>query len=666
METNLHFLRPELLLLLFLVPGLMLLMRRGVTLENTWAQHINPDLLNALQGHSGQKKRTARTSVVIAIVASLLIVAASGPSWQERAKPVTKIVENITIVLDLSLSMLAEDTPPSRLVRAKQKIVDLLRYRTEGSTALIAFSGDSFVVTPLTDDTRTIESNLAALGPLLMPVIGSRADLAITQAIEVFENSSLNSGRIILVTDGVAPHQANSITEQLSRTKYSLNVIAVGTESGAPIPLPNDRGYLQDNGAIVIPKTDLSQLERLALENDGVFSELTLSDADLEALSLTKVAPLNRQEVEDDTAHQDQLKFDQWEDMGFIFLAVALPLCLIAYRQGALLVLLIMVLPETGSAFELSDLWQTKDQQAYAKQQAGDYEAAAELYSSQTHKADALYRAGKYEEAAKLYGEQSSAIARFNRGNSLAKANRFKEAIEAYEEALEIDPNLSDAVYNKKLVEQIQQQQEQQNGSNDQKSDQNDQQSESGDSNQESTDQNSESNKQQTNSDNANEQNSSNDGESSQDQSQEASQQSQPKDQEGSSQQSGQPSNDLDDQSKDSQTPQTSEDIKQRNEQQRQQADQPQSAKQDGSEPSASETTEGFNSSEFDVSEDPNDEPLNDGSMAIEGELSSEEQQSYEQWMRRVPDDPSGLLRRKFEQQSRQRSRESNPEEPLW
>ena len=663
MDSLVHFLRPELLLLLLLIPILLLLMRRSVTLENTWAQHINPALLSALQGHSGQKKHSGGSGIIVALLAALLIVAASGPSWHERAQPVTKVVDNIVVVLDLSLSMLAEDTPPSRLVRAKQKIVDLLGYRTEGSTALIAFSGDSFVVTPLTDDTRTIESNLAALGPLLMPVIGSRADLAITQAIEVFENSKLNSGRIVLVTDGVAAHQATSITEQLSRTKFDLNIISVGTESGAPILMPNNRGYLQDNGAIVIPKTDVAALKQLAFDNSGEFSELTLSDEDLNALSLKELKSFTSQDNQDGVIEEELMSFDQWEDMGFIFLAVALPLCLIAYRQGVLLLLFIMILPESGSAFELQDLWKTKDQQASEKQQAGDFEGAAELYASEKHRAEALYRSGEYEQAAGLYKKHPDATSSFNKGNSLAKANKLDEAIQAYEEALALDPTLEDAAFNKKLVEELKQKHSQQNQSNDQDTGKNGEQGQQ-DQNQSSDSQNDSENsnnsesddqgEQQNNSDSNEEQSSAENDRSSQEQSQ-SGQSDNNENRRGDSEQSPNPP-----------TPQSAEDIVQRNEEQKQQFEQAQqNVEQEQNSPSDG-TPNGLSESDLEPLDNQDKEQLNDGSMAIEGDLSSEEQQSYEQWMRRVPDDPSGLLRRKFEQQSRQRGRESNPEEPLW
>ena len=38
--------------------------------------------------------------------------------------------------------------------------------------------------------------------------------------------------------------------------------------------------------------------------------------------------------------------------------------------------------------------------------------------------------------------------------------------------------------------------------------------------------------------------------------------------------------------------------------------------------------------------------------------LPSEERMAAEQWLRRIPDDPAGLLRRKFRYQYRQRLRE--------
>ena len=79
------------------------------------------------------------------------------------------------VVLDLSYSMKSADLAPSRLDRARQKILDLLAHRAEGQTGLIAYAGDAHIVTPLTDDTATIANLLPALSPDMMPVPGSDA-----------------------------------------------------------------------------------------------------------------------------------------------------------------------------------------------------------------------------------------------------------------------------------------------------------------------------------------------------------------------------------------------------------------------------------------------------------------------------------------------------------
>jgi Ca-activated chloride channel homolog len=79
-------------------------------------------------------------------------VGLAGPSWERLPQPVEQRTDALVIVLDLSLSMFAEDVAPSRVVRARQKIADILRQRDEGLTALVAYAGDAHAVVPLTDD----------------------------------------------------------------------------------------------------------------------------------------------------------------------------------------------------------------------------------------------------------------------------------------------------------------------------------------------------------------------------------------------------------------------------------------------------------------------------------------------------------------------------------
>ena len=126
--------------------------------------------------------------------------------------------------------MLATDIKPTRFERARFKLKDLLGHFVEGETALIVYAGDAFVISPLTHDPVTIASLLTGLHPNIMPLPGSRPDLAIELAADILSRRSGGTGHIIWVTDGIEV-QDISTAENAVRLN-SLSLLAVGTESG--------------------------------------------------------------------------------------------------------------------------------------------------------------------------------------------------------------------------------------------------------------------------------------------------------------------------------------------------------------------------------------------------------------------------------------------------
>ncbi len=138
----------------------------------------------------------------------LAALAASGPSWQKLPQPVHQKQDALVLVLDLSYSMKSADLAPSRLDRARQKLLDLLPQRKEGQTGLIAYAGDAHIVTPLTDDTPTIANLLPALDPDMMPLPGSDPAAAVAQAVELLHSAGIREGRVLLVTDGISQQES--------------------------------------------------------------------------------------------------------------------------------------------------------------------------------------------------------------------------------------------------------------------------------------------------------------------------------------------------------------------------------------------------------------------------------------------------------------------------
>ena len=121
-----------------------------------------------------------------------------------------------------------------------------------------------------------------------------------------------------------------------------------------------------------------------------------------------------------------------------------------------------LLLSETANAGLWDDLWQRRDQQAQEALQAKDAEAAAGLAENPEITGEAWYRAGEYQRAEQAWAQRPTADTHYNRGNAFARAGDFDNAIAAYDAALELNPEMEDALFNRALVEELKEQQEQQ------------------------------------------------------------------------------------------------------------------------------------------------------------------------------------------------------------
>ena len=273
----------------------------------------------------GSKRKRSLMAVATNMLLFFAILGAAGPTWEKRPQPVEKQSDALVIILDLSLSMMAEDIKPSRIIRAKQKIIDILRYRKEGSTALVAYAGDAHTVAPLTDDSGTIENLLSSLEPSMMPVLGSAPAHAMEIATELIKNSALTQGRILFLTDGVTE------VEQLAKMAgpaIPLSIIGFGSDSGAPIPLTSDRQkrrLLKDNlGKPIITKINEDALKNLAQAGYGAYSRVSYDDSDFKGV-------LAESFVNDIEAIDAERDFDTWHDQGYWIALLLVPFVLFAF-----------------------------------------------------------------------------------------------------------------------------------------------------------------------------------------------------------------------------------------------------------------------------------------------------------------------------------------------
>ena len=596
MLADFHFLRPLWLLLVLLLPLMYLAFRQLHLGDSGWSRLIPARLLSPVIRHEGTSGRPPKSPMVPAAMALVVLATAlAGPAWREAPTPLKQPGDSLVIALDLSLSMLATDVEPDRLTRAKRKIRDILAVRQGSLTGLLVYAGDAHVVTPLTDDTRTIEGMLDVLDPVIMPATGNRADLAIVRAADLLKQGAPGNGRILVITDQIGEHYWPEIRETLSETGYAFNTLVVGTEEGGPIPLAR-RGFIRENGEIVISRATPGALSELARSTGGQSHELTLNNTDIESLELS---PKDTDDWQDTSAG---LTVTRWQDDGYWLLWLAAPLILLGWRRGAFTALALVLLPafpQPAAAMTWADLWQRQDQRAPELIRNDPKQAAARLDDPEW-KGSALYRSGQFDAAAQVFSRAEGPRASYNQGNALARAGKLEEALAAYNHALAESPDMEDARHNLKIVEELLKQKNQGNGD-----------SQSNKQKDPSESPGSDGNKPQDNQGQPG--NSKNPGDSGNEQQQNS----------GNSQEPGEPNRKPDKQANEpkGQTPEQAS------------AEQASSANQPQAPAPISET------------------PLT---------------QSQEQSLRRIPDNPGGLLQRKFLQQYQQRQTPSDEGDTPW
>lgn len=453
---TLHWLRPEWVWSALPILLCLWLHLRQQRSAQQWQQFIDPSLLPHLLEQP--RGRYSRRLWPVFLAGLLCWLALMGPSWQRLPSPVLEDRGGLAIVLDLSPSMLAEDLQPSRLQRAKYAIRDLLALRADGQTGLVASAGDAFVVAPLTDDGNTLNTLLPALHPAMMPVQGSNPLSGLVQAQQLLDNAGSPSGHILLIGDGFSAQQLKGLEGFVDQSSYPVSIIGVGSEQGAPIPLP-EGGFLKDSqGNTIVANMPEALMQALARKAGGQYINLS---APLGDSALRKLAA-GSQQFEESTQQQT---FEQWQDGGQWLALLLLPFALLAFRRGAMLIVFLAILtqPEHSYALDWQHPWKTADQRALQRFQEAPAEAA-DMFRDPMWRGSAHYRAGNYAAAADAFAERDSADAHYNRGNALAKAGKLDEALKAYDQALHRQPDMADAKTNKALVEQLTEQQQQTGG----------------------------------------------------------------------------------------------------------------------------------------------------------------------------------------------------------
>ncbi|MEE4015928.1 VWA domain-containing protein [Roseibium sp. FZY0029] len=481
MENDLfHFLRPE--WFWALVPAgllfwLVLRSRKSATGGN-WGKYVDAHLLRHL-AISGATARASRVLPALAAAAIVVLVTAlAGPTWQKAEVPSFTGGEPVVAVLSLAQSMNSDDLSPSRLRRAVHKLRDILA-RTEGDErALVIYSDIPFVAAPLTSDKKVISQMIPELSTKLMPVLGNRPDLAISEAVSVLERADAGRGEIVLIADNAGDTAATAkAASEARKAGYTVSVLGIGTEEGATLQTADGQAITRRSGEKLTTSLDTEGLGQVARSGGGTYASVTANSADLNRI-------LPKAERIETAGKAEDFQADSWVDMGYWLLILPVLLLPFAFRRGlvfsiglvACLGLVPGIAPQPAHAGTWQDLWSTSDQQGQKAFASGDYDTASRQFETSSWRGSAAYRAGDYAAAAQDFSANA-----YNRGNALAKSGQLEDALGAYDQALAANPQDADAKYNRDLVQKLLDEQKKQEEQEKEKNQQQQQQSGQGD-----------------------------------------------------------------------------------------------------------------------------------------------------------------------------------------
>ena len=319
-----HFMRPAWLLAVPVLLALAVWLARRSASAGAWSPLIDAPLLGALRLPEPKVSRRSPWPWV-ALAWTLAALALAGPTWQREPASAYAAPDGWVLVLDLSPSMAATDLAPNRVTRARYAIDDVLRAARGARIGLVVFGAEPYTVTPLTDDVATVRGLSGPLAPDLLPSAGDKLAPALAMAQQLLERTTTKGGHVIVFSDGFAdPLPALAAADLLRERRTTVDVVGIGTPTGAPVPLANGGFVKDEQGRLDMAPLDRDLLQRLASAGGGRAHALEQMPALIAGLE--PVATGGSTEV-------DEAQAARWRDAGgWLLPLLLLPVALLARR----------------------------------------------------------------------------------------------------------------------------------------------------------------------------------------------------------------------------------------------------------------------------------------------------------------------------------------------
>lgn len=318
-----QFLRPVWLIAIPVIAALWWYGRWRANAVEGSGQLVASHLRAALTVNRDQRD-SFRPVDLAALLGLAVVLAASGPTWSRQPSPWFAETAPLVVAIEVSDSMRASDVAPTRLDRARFKLLDLIAARTGSRTAVIAYADSAHIVLPPSSDVDVIKPLLESLDPAIMPLPGSNAADALPLALRLLgDNAAI--GTVLFVNDGFNALDIPALARfEATAGNPSLVALTVGTDEGGVALYPDGSAVTDSEGNRLDTAVDADVLARVQAEAGIPVLRMTPDDADVRRLLRTIESNLTRADDPD----------ARWRDEGWWFLWPAALLGLLWFRRG--------------------------------------------------------------------------------------------------------------------------------------------------------------------------------------------------------------------------------------------------------------------------------------------------------------------------------------------
>ncbi len=421
----------------------------------------------------------------------LLVLAVANPRTPNGTTNVSRSGIDVMIALDVSKSMLAQDIKPDRLTRAKQLISRLIDKMPDDRIGIVVFAGKAYLQMPLTTDHAAAKMYLSTAAPEVVPTQGTVIADALKMCYAAFNTKEKKYRSVVLISDG-EDHDENAMktAKNMADEGIMINTVGVGSADGAMIIDPATNEAKKDaSGNFVVSRLNENELKNIAADGNGIYQLLNGADEAADNIN-SQLQKMGKHSIKDNSTTVYQYYFPWIIALTLIFLliefitsekTIARKSAVTKIKKASLTTAVLLFLLHFNGFSQNSEKQIKKGNEAYAEKK---YDVAAEEYKkvidkdplsekAQYNLGNALYRSGKKEEALQAYdaaikngkAKNDVSSAWYNKGVVLQNDKKLPECIDAYKNALRLNPADQEARLNlqKALIKQKQQQQQNEN-----------------------------------------------------------------------------------------------------------------------------------------------------------------------------------------------------------